>query len=87
LADPEFALAYRLARRRVVEEAVAVVQRTMSQAAATLQRLLTCGRPNVEARVALGILDQGNKTSDLLALEARIAELERQRKTRRSDAP
>src|SRR5262249_27887016 len=58
---PEFQVAYRQARRRVVETAVGRLQQTTGKAVAALERNLACGNPASEIRAALGILDHAVK--------------------------
>src|SRR5262245_65257988 len=57
LTEPEFLGAYRDARRRVVEGAVARLQKAAGAAVRCLKRNLSCGTPGEEIRAALGILD------------------------------
>jgi hypothetical protein len=77
MADPTFQSAYRAARRQLVEQSVAWLQRSMLQAAATLRRNLKCGRPAAEIAAAVAILDRAFKGIDVLDHEERLAELER----------
>jgi hypothetical protein len=83
LADPSFRDEYQAARRRIVEAAVEDLQKSMPYAVATLKKHLLAERPADAVRAALGILDRALKGSELLDLEARIAELERRQKGRR----
>jgi hypothetical protein len=76
LQRPDFMERYRAARRQVVEGALANLQQATSEAAATLQRNLTCGVPSVEIRAAVAILDQAVKAVELLDIEERVAALE-----------
>ena len=76
LQEPAFAERYRAARRQVVEGAIASLQQTASEAAATLKRNLRCGTPSVEVRAALAVLEQAIKGAELLDLQERIAALE-----------
>jgi hypothetical protein len=77
LTRPEFQAAYRDARRQLVEQSVAWLQRTALQAAATLRRNLRCGKPAAEIAAAVAILDRALKGIDVLDHEARLGELER----------
>lgn len=76
LKDEAFAADYRAARQRVVEEAVGLLQKATTAAAATLMRNLKCGTPAVEVRAALGIFDLVLKAATIEEQEARLAELE-----------
>src|SRR5947208_3667217 len=58
LADPDFREAFRAARRRVLEGAVANLQHASRAAVATLRRNLRCGAAAVEVRAAVAILEQ-----------------------------
>jgi hypothetical protein len=71
-----FSAAYRAARRQVVEVAIGRLQDATGDAVATLSRNLTCGKPAVEVRAALGILEQAIKAVELWDLEERLSELE-----------
>ena len=76
LQDPEFASAYRAARRQVTENALVALQRAAGKAVATLARNLSAPAPAaVQVRAALGILDQTFKAVELLDLGDEIAEL------------
>jgi hypothetical protein len=76
LARPDFQAAYRAARRRVVEVAVSRLCQLTTQAVATLERNLTCGKAPAEIRAALGVLDNVRALLEGEELEARIAALE-----------
>jgi hypothetical protein len=78
LQQPEFRTRYRAARRQVVEGALASLQQATSEAAATLQRNLTCGVPSVEIRAAAAILEQAVRAIELVDLEERLERLEAQ---------
>ncbi len=73
---PEFAAAYRAARREVVERAIAELQSATSQAVETLKRNLTCENPAVEIRAASIVLEQAIKGVELMELQGRIEKLE-----------
>src|SRR5262245_22431800 len=55
MAQPAFASAYRQARRAVVDEAIAVLQKLTFTATLALGRNLTCGVPASEIKAALGV--------------------------------
>lgn len=76
LADPEFRALYAQARRRLLDDAVALLQKDCCAAAQTLQRNLTCGKESVEVRAAVAILEQAAK--GLMVLDV-VAEVERLR--------
>ena len=78
LADPAFKARYREARRQVVEQAVAQLQRAASVAVSALSRNLTCGNPSVEVGAARTILDQAIKGLELVDLAERVETLELQ---------
>jgi hypothetical protein len=72
LRQPAFLAAYRVARRRVVEAAVARIQGATSAAVDALTRNLTCGRPADEIRAAAAILDhsiRGLGAADLMHVQ------------------
>jgi hypothetical protein len=79
LTQLDFLAAYRGARGRVVEAAVAKLQRASGRAVGALERNLTCGIAAAANRAALAILEQGHRLLDATELEERIAALERQR--------
>jgi hypothetical protein len=77
LKEPRFAAEYRAARRAVVERAVAGLQLLTSKAVEALGRSLDCGKPPVEIRAALGVLDRalaGVELFDLASLADRLEE-------------
>ena len=76
LRRPAFLAAYRDARRQVVEEAVAAVQRLGVEAAAAMHRALCCGRPAVELAAAFGVHDRAVKGVEVLDLVSRVEALE-----------
>jgi hypothetical protein len=90
LTQPPFAAAYRLARRAVVDEAIAVGQKLTTQAMEALGRNLTCQKPGDEIRAALGIFAVVQKSDELDTLAEQLAELrqaiEELRRERVSDA-
>ncbi len=73
---PEFAAAYRAARRQVVERAISELQSACGEAVDTLKRNLTCEQPSVEIRAAQVILEQAIKGVELIDLQERIERLE-----------
>lgn len=77
LADPAFQAAYRAARRAVVEQAVAQLQRASGEAVAALHRNLNAPRPGDQIKAALGILDRAARGVELIELAERLAALER----------
>jgi DNA-binding transcriptional MerR regulator len=84
LQQGAFVTAYREARRRVVEDAVAQLQRLTSKAVQALRRNLTAGSPADQVRAALGILDRAVKGVELLDIEERLAAVEKDRKRERA---
>ncbi len=72
----EFAAAWRVARRQVVENAITRLQTTASEAVETLKRNLTCGNEAVEVRAASLIIEQAVKGVELVDLQARVERLE-----------
>jgi transposase-like protein len=73
---PEFAAAYRTARREVVEHAITELQSATSEAVATLKRNLNCRNEAVEVRAASIVLEQAIKGVELMDLQERIEKLE-----------
>jgi hypothetical protein len=80
--EPAFRAAELAARREVVERAQTVVQQLTTAAALALHRNLTCGKPNVEVRAAVAVLDQAAKAVELQELVARVEALEQQLRER-----
>jgi len=76
LRRPDFQSAYQLARRSVVDAAVANLQQAATEAVACLRRNLTCGNPGVEVRAAGVVVDHVLGTLDRLDLEERLQRLE-----------
>lgn len=76
MQQPDFQAAYRDARRRVVEAALAGLQQAAGEAVGALRKNLTCGQAGTEVRAAVAILEQAVKATELLELEERIARLE-----------
>jgi DNA-binding LacI/PurR family transcriptional regulator len=77
LNDEAFQLAYRKARRQVVEQAMSELQSACSDAVACLRRNLKCGTANVEVSAAKTILDQAVKAIEFVDMEERLEQLER----------
>ncbi len=73
---PEFAAAWRAARRQVVENAITQLQTAATQAVETLKRNLHCGNEAVEVRAASIILEQAVKGVELVDLQERVERLE-----------
>ncbi len=73
---PEFAAAWRAARRQVVENAITQLQTAASEAVETLKRNLTCRNEAVEVRAASIILEQAVKGVELVDLQERVERLE-----------
>jgi hypothetical protein len=73
---PDFAAAYRAARRQVVERAVSELQAACGEAVETLKRNLHCENAAVEIRAAQIILEQAIKGVELMDLQERIERLE-----------
>lgn len=73
---PEFAAAYRAARRQVVERAVSELQAATGEAVEALKRNLHCEQANVEIRAAQIILEQAVKGVELMDLQDRVDRLE-----------
>lgn len=73
---PEFNVAYKEARRQVMEKAIAQLQNSTWAASTTLVRLLGAHSDSVRLRAAMAILDQANKGLEMLDFEERLAALE-----------
>jgi hypothetical protein len=76
LAQPDFRLAYRQARRAVVEGTIASLQRAGTEAAETLQASLSCADDAIRVRAAALILEHGFRGLEVLDLAERVEELE-----------
>ena len=81
LKHDAFQTAYRAARREVVRQAVAHLQRASGEAVHTLQAIMGNAEAPASARVSAArtVLDTAIKAVELEDLEARIAMLEQQR--------
>ena len=73
---PAFRDAYRQARARVLESAVAALQQASEQAVSTLVGLLKNRNPMVKMRAATLIIGNGFKGTDLVNVLGRLEELE-----------
>jgi transposase-like protein len=73
---PEFAGAWRAARRQLVERAVSELQAATGEAVETLKRNLHCENEAVEVRAASIILEQAVKGVELIDLQERVERLE-----------
>jgi len=84
LKEPTFQGAYREARRAVVTQAIAQVQRATGEAVETLRSVMQDKDAPASAKVsaAKAILDTAIKAVELEDLEARIAALEAQSQER-----
>ena len=74
--EPAFRIAYLQARRQIVEDAVALLQRASKKAVATLVENLDCGSPSVAVASARIILEQSFKGVELIEMEERVRQLE-----------
>jgi hypothetical protein len=78
LKEPDFAAAYRLARQRVVEQAIGILQQASIQAVATLVRNLNCGRHAVEVSAANSLLERSTAAIETFDILTRLEALEQQ---------
>ena len=78
LKDAGFVLAYRGARRQVVEKAIAQIQQSSWAASTTLLKLLGANSESIRLRAAMAILDHANKGVELIDFEERLSALEQQ---------
>jgi hypothetical protein len=76
LTDPAFQQRYRAARRQVVEQAIAQLQRGTSEAVTALRRNLQCGVPAAEIAAAKAVMDYSVKAIELVDLVERVEQLE-----------
>jgi hypothetical protein len=76
---PEFAAAYREARRSAYSQSIARLQQASSAAVATLMKIMVDANAPASTRVraADSILDHGAKAIEIEDIEVRVAELER----------
>jgi transposase-like protein len=82
---PAFRAEYLAARRALLDEAHAELQKAALGGVTTLVRLLNCGHAPTEARAALGVLDQANRALELGELAERLARLEARYEQRRGE--
>lgn len=77
LKDPDFAAAYRAARRDALEQATANLQRIASKAATTLEQVLDDQKAanNSKIAAARATLDYAYKANDLAEIAALLDEL------------
>src|SRR5262245_57812160 len=76
LKRPEFASAYRDARRQVVEGAVVRLQQLTMRGVLALNRNLDCGNPSVEVRAAQVVFDLALRAVEVDDLLTRVEALE-----------
>ncbi len=76
MADPAFRKRLSEVRSDALGQVVGLLSQGSAEAARTLLRLLTCGKPSIEARAAEAILDRAFRGMELLDLEERLAALE-----------
>ena len=79
MKEPEFAAAYREARRVAFGQAVARLQQGTSAAATTLLKMMidAATPPSVRVRAAEAIFNHAAKAIEIEDIEARVTELER----------
>lgn len=75
--QPEFMKAYRAARRRVMEQAVGLLQRAMGKAVQTLVKNLDAAKASDQIKAATSILDHAQKGDEAGALLEEVQELKR----------
>jgi hypothetical protein len=73
---PAFAAEYRLARQRVVEQAIGILQTASIQAVAALVKNLNCGRPAVEVSAANSLLERSTAAIEQFDVLSRLEALE-----------
>jgi hypothetical protein len=78
LKTPAFSLAYREARREVVEHAVGVLQKASLSAVLALLRNLNCGRPASEIAAANSLLEKSLQAVEQFDVLSRLEALEAQ---------
>ena len=83
LHEPEFAAAYREAKRNAFAHAIARLQQLSSAAVTTLGKAMLDPQtpPATKVRAAHAILDHTSKAIELEEIEARLAELEQAAKS------
>jgi hypothetical protein len=77
---PQFLAAYRAARRRMVESAIAKLQRLGTNAVVALGKNLTCGHAPSENAAAKAILEFSLRGVEIMDLEPRLADVEERMK-------
>jgi hypothetical protein len=75
MAQPAFQAAYDAARAQVLDGTITLLLRLNSLATVTLHRNLSCGKPGVEVRAALGILEMSLRALDYGRLAADLQQL------------
>jgi hypothetical protein len=78
LQVPEFRVAYREARRQVVEGAIAYLQAATNEAVETLRKVMVDGEAPASSRVSAAriVLETAIRGVELLDLEVRVEQLE-----------
>ena len=76
LKRPDFLAAWREARRAVLEDAVAVMQKLAMGAAIALGENLKSANPNAKNAAALGLIDRAFRGVDVFELTERVEALE-----------
>ncbi len=78
MQEPEFAEAYRKARRQAVQQAIGRIQQVCSEAVATLKTIMEDSEAPASARVSAAktVLETAIKAVELEDLEARLSILE-----------
>ena len=76
MKEERFLLEFRRARRGIIENTVAKLQRMTIEALETLEKNLHCENPAAEIRAAQIILEQGFRGVELLDIENRLEYLE-----------
>jgi hypothetical protein len=77
LAEPEFRAALRAAARQLTEVRGGRLQHLGDKAVETLLRNLTCGKPAVENRAAVAILEHSGRAAEFADLAADVEDLKR----------
>jgi HEAT repeat protein len=76
--EDDFKTALRAARRDVVDATIGRLQAVAMEAVTALRKALTCHAPTVRVSAARASLEFFFRSAELMDLEDRIAELERQ---------
>jgi len=74
--DARFKIAYREARRQIMDQSIVTLQRAYGLAVTELVRELASGNENIRHRAAVVILDRADRWVTTESLESRIAVLE-----------